>query len=102
MIAKAISPDEAMAAKKSSIPAEVISAFNELIKQNISASGHATIKQQKVVAFIVARMGLKSSKIIFDNKWLDVEDIYRAKGWKVKYDKPGYNEDYEAYFEFSK
>lgn len=39
---------------------------------------------------------------IFDNCWLDVEDIFEEVGWKVVYDKPGYNESYPANFEFTK
>ena len=38
---------------------------------------------------------------VFSNHWLDVEDIYREQGWNVEYDKPTYNETYDAYFVFS-
>jgi hypothetical protein len=38
---------------------------------------------------------------IFHRGWLDVEDAYRAEGWTVVYDKPGYNESYAASFTFS-
>ena len=40
--------------------------------------------------------------LIFSNHWLDVEDIYRKQGWKVVYDSPGYDESYDAYYEFRK
>ena len=33
---------------------------------------------------------------------MDIESIYRADGWGVYYDKPGYNETYTATFEFTK
>jgi hypothetical protein len=33
---------------------------------------------------------------------MDVEDVYQKAGWEVEFDKPGYNEDYEANFKFSK
>lgn len=46
--------------------------------------------------------GMLTKDEIFDNHWLDIEDIYREQGWKVKYDKPGYNEEsFKPYFEFS-
>lgn len=38
----------------------------------------------------------------FDRHYLDIEEIYSASGWVVKYDKPAYNEDYPATFEFKK
>ena len=44
----------------------------------------------------------KAFEKVFKNKWLDVEEVYRKAGWKVEYDKPGYCEDYEAYFVFEK
>ena len=37
---------------------------------------------------------------IFKNSWLDIEPIYRRAGWLVKYDKPGYCENYLANFTF--
>jgi hypothetical protein len=37
---------------------------------------------------------------VFDNNWLDVEDIFRKAGWKVNYEKPAYNESYPASFKF--
>lgn len=38
---------------------------------------------------------------IFDKGWLNFEYAYEAVGWKVEYDKPGYNEDYPASFTFT-
>jgi hypothetical protein len=39
---------------------------------------------------------------MYDKGWMDVEDVYQKAGWEVEFDKPGYNEDYEANFKFSK
>ena len=41
-------------------------------------------------------------QMLFDKYWLDVEETYRKVGWKVEYDKPGYNESYKANFTFSR
>lgn len=38
---------------------------------------------------------------LFDRHQLDFEDLFRKYGWNVKYDKPGYNELYKAFFEFT-
>ncbi|MDG1949717.1 MAG: hypothetical protein P8J32_02740 [bacterium] len=39
---------------------------------------------------------------VFDEKRLDIEPAFEKDGWKVVYDKPGYNESGNAYFVFSK
>lgn len=33
--------------------------------------------------------------------WLNFEGAYRRAGWKVEFDKPGYNESYPATFKFT-
>ena len=93
-----ITPSEAKSAKVASIPDAVFEAFNELIAENLS-NGSATVKQCDVVKLIVAKMGVSSSQI-WGKRWLDVESAYEKAGWKVKYDKPAYNETFEAYFVF--
>ena len=93
-----VKPSEMTQAKKSSIPDVVFEVFNQLITEKFNC-GYATIKQKDVVALLEAK-GLKSREI-YDRGWLDVEGVYRAAGWKVEYDKPGYNESYDAFFVFS-
>jgi len=51
--------------------------------------------KKKVIAACVAEAN------IFDNHWLDVEPIFEDCGWKVEYDKPGFNENYPATFKFT-
>lgn len=92
-----MSPAEAMELQVQQIPDEVFIAFNALIAQDLS-NGRATVKQNDVVARLEGQ-GMNRREI-YDRHWLDVEDSYRALGWKVLYDKPGYNETYDAFFEF--
>ena len=33
---------------------------------------------------------------------MDFEDLYRKSGWSVSYDKPAYNENYDAFLIFNK
>ena len=100
---KPVSPDEVTKRKAETLPAEVIEAFNELIVQKC-ANGHGTIKQGDAVALILSKMADReiTRADIFKNGWLDVEKVYRAAGWDVVYDKPGYNESYEPTFEFTR
>lgn len=97
MASKPIKPSQAVSLKKSTIPDEVIDAFNELIAKNLSGN-YSSFTQDQVVKLIVSK-GIPSNEI-YENHWLDVEDIYRKEGWSVEYDKPGYNESYAASFTF--
>jgi hypothetical protein len=96
---KPITPSEVAAKKQTGFPDQVLEAFNELIAKNFSGNS-ATVSQDEVVKLMVKK-GLKSYDI-YDNNWLDVEGVYEKAGWKVVYDKPGYNEDYGAFFVFKK
>lgn len=93
-----MSPAEAMEAQTQQIPEEVYVAFNSLISRRIM-NGRATVHQNEVLAQLESQ-GMNRREI-FNNHWLDVENSYRDLGWKVEYDKPGYNETYEAFFVFS-
>jgi len=95
-----IRPSQVAKRKKIDFPDAVFEAFNELIVKNCSAGGYAVVMQNEVVALMVHK-GLERKKI-YENHWLDVEDVYRSAGWRVEYDRPGYNEDYEPSFKFEK
>lgn len=106
-----IKPEEINEAKAKTIPSEVIESFNHMIAKNWNGS-QSRFKQDDVVENIVSRMNknnvLSQHEIdvlkisLFSNHNLDVEDLYRAQGWKVEYDKPAYCETYPATFTFSK
>ncbi len=99
-----IKPSAVVAAKQASIPNQVFKAFNKLIVEYWDGSS-ALIKQSEVIKLILREFeddeSVTTRRTIFDNHWLDVEEIYRAEGWLVVYDKPGYNECYEPTFTFS-
>lgn len=96
---KPIRPEDVANEKLKVFPDEVFLSVNEMIAQNYR-SGYATILQKDLVHLMVKK-GLKSADI-YKNGWLDFEDVYRQEGWKVEYDKPGYNESYEPSFKFSR
>lgn len=100
MPVKPIRPDEARKKKATVIPDAVIEIFNELIVKNLSGN-RAVIRQDDVVSLIVSRMDVTRADV-FDKHWLDVEAIYEEAGWKVEYDKPGFNETYPATFTFKR
>lgn len=81
----------------------VIEVVNELLLQS------RTIYQDTIVQKLIQRnVGDKDQKeclrfraFIFKEHLLDFEDVYRNKGWNVKYDKPAYNESYEPTWTFT-
>ena len=95
--ARPINPEEVVEEKLKTMPDGVIESFNELIARN-NRGGYSVVGQNEVLSLIVSK-GFNRSEV-FANGWLDVEDLYRKAGWIVEYDKPGYNEDYEATFTF--
>lgn len=101
MKVKALSPKEIISVAKNQIPEVVIQAVNNLLKRGVrSSSKSITIMQDDILKEIKA-LGCEFTRHqIFDNGWLDFEPIFEKVGWKIEYDKPGYNEFYEASFTF--
>lgn len=96
-MSRPISPRDVALEKAKQIPAAVFDAFNAEIGTRFDGQS-ATVKQEAIVARLVAA-GLKRSEV-FDKGWLNVEEVYREVGWRVHYEKPGYNETGSAYFVF--
>lgn len=97
---KALSPQEVEVLREQghTIPPLVLEAVNELILTK--PSNYFTLKLSAVKHAISDKMGIPTTEI--QQHWLDFEPVYRAAGWKVYYDKPGYNEDYEGFYQFDK
>lgn len=96
---KPISPDEVGQVQRDNIPPEVFEVVNKLIATKWSGSS-ATIKQEEILEAL-AEFGIWRD-YAFDRGYLNFEEAYRAQGWKVEYDKPGYNESYGAFFVFKR
>lgn len=102
MTVKPISPSEVAEIKKDLLPDFVIETWNNTIAKFWNGS-YAMIFQNKIITELLEKSPILITRNeIFDEHWLDVEDIYIAEGWNVKYDKPAYNENYEPTFKFSK
>lgn len=90
------------------IPDFVIEIVNEHLKG--FDGGMITIRQNKLVEEIVERMSTMTAppldpdecrRTVFENRYLDFETHFIKAGWKVTFDKPGFNETYESTWEFS-
>lgn len=93
-----IRPHEVKEKQIKSIPPEVIKVFNDLIVKHYNGRS-AMIKQDEALSKVMEALSLSSNQV-FENKLLDVEDVFRQAGWSVVYDKPGYNESYNAFWTF--
>ena len=102
---KPISPEKVEQIRIHEMPEAIVQATNELIVRSWNGSS-ATLKVKEIVDQYFRVSGeedtAKTRKQLFDKHYLDIEPAYREAGWKVEFDKPGYNESYDAYFVFSK
>jgi len=97
-----LSPDETRQHKNKRIPDFVIKAVNEMLIKKMGTSNYITLKQDDIANEAKKLGKLKNTQVLYDNNWMDFEEIFREAGWEVTYDKPGYNEDYEPTFQFKK
>ena len=105
MAVEPIRPDQVVQKKQDSLPDEVIEAFNELIGQNWNGS-FSSVTVESAIQRIITKMTVNDKPLnrsdVFRLGDLEVEDVYRAKGWKVVFDKDGWDESYESRYEFTR
>lgn len=108
-MSRPFSPEEALSAKIEKVPAFVIDAVNHLLAQRFNGQGcllrqGEVIQQARELAIQHHRMLDEevSRDIFFREHWLDFEPIYRQRGWRVQYDKPGWDETYEPFWKFER
>ncbi len=101
-----LSPAEALRAKAGNIPAYIVEAANELLVKNLSLQGYATIKLPELIDLSVAKAGQAGIAVhrqtMIENKWFDIEPLFRAAGWKVDFEKTAYNDPGPSYFTFQR
>lgn len=95
---KPVSPEEISPA--SAFPDSVIEVWNTLINRNYR-NGKSKIYQEEAAQALAAAHSC-SETYVYDQGWLDIEEMYRKAGWRVEYDRPAYNENYRAVFYFEK
>lgn len=86
---------------------ETIEAFNELLQEKWDGK-QARITQDEAVDRILDKFqyidaGQRANKRaeIFKAHQLDIENLYRNEGFRVEFDKPGWDQAYTAYWIFS-
>jgi hypothetical protein len=93
-------PISPMLVKENNIPDEVVETVNELIMRKWRC-GRAVIFQNEIIEILENKMKITRQEI-FNNRYLDFENLFREYGWNVEYDKPHYTDNNEAMFIFKK
>jgi hypothetical protein len=93
-----IKPSDIPAQKALVIPSFVFDCFNASIALNFQ-NGRANVIEHVVWKLIKEKC--KENGIEPDLHFLNIEEAYRANGWKVEYDKPAYCETYDASYTFT-
>ena len=95
-----ITPEEVRAMRIDFIPSVIFETINTMICEKFDGKS-ATLKQEDILLRVCNESSGLTRQEIFNKHYLDIESFYREQGWKVEYDKPGYNETYPATFTFS-
>lgn len=102
---EAWTPDEVRAQKINFIPPEFVEAVNELLTKKWTGRS-ATIRLTDLKQLVAHKMRTNGSpnlgKNYADEGWLDFEPIFEDKGWKVVYDRPGWDESYDPNWTFTR
>lgn len=95
-------PKQALAAANAgTIPEQVFDAFNAFLSDRAGdAPSGIMVKQDEVLALLAKAWPQTKRHVYFEKGWLDVEAAYRKAGWRVTFDKPGYNESGGAFWVF--
>lgn len=125
-IIKPITPAEAVKQRHENwerdLPAPVLEAINSVIVSKIPLTSNYisfSVKQDEMMKAILKRLEEGRAEYggseenmpwyykatrqdVYNNNWLDFESLYRRAGWKVEYDRPGFNETYDPYWTFTK
>lgn len=98
---KPLSPSEVKQKAIESIPDEMIQAVNELLIENASRSS-IVIKQKDIEdRFRKLSKGKYNHVDIYAKGWMDIEPVYSKAGWKVRYESPDRDQNFEEYFAFT-
>lgn len=99
---KPLSPSQVSRKAQVSIPDYVIDAINILLIKEYRNGSIITLQQKDILKEIQKVYPKVNINEVFERGWMDFEPSFRKAGWKVSYDKPGFNESGEPIYNFSK
>lgn len=94
-----ITPSEVAGLKAKVLPEGVVEEWNKIIAEKWTGT-RAEVLQSEITQRLCARLSASSAQV-FEKGWLDIEPLFERVGWRVTYDKPGFNETYPASFVFT-
>ena len=94
-----IKPEEVRARRIDFIPSIIFETINTMICEKFDGKS-VTLKQDDILKRVCNESSGLTRKEIFNKHYLEIEHFDREQGWKVEYDKPGFNESYPATFTF--
>lgn len=98
---RAISPKEAIENRSQEIPDFVFVAVNYFLCLRISNT-RIIITQDELIDKIQEQNSGITRTALFANYWLDFENAYKEKGWKVHYEKQCIRDSGCSHWEFNK
>lgn len=99
---KPITPEEAVRRRADPLDPRVIDTWNKMITEKIRPDRRAVISQPEIIDALIEAIGFGCTRAdVIEGRWLDIEDLYRAAGWDVVYQKAHYVDNYESTFTFS-
>jgi len=98
---KAITPNEVLENRERYIHPDIIKVVNEILSQRFIRNSVCKITVKEIWEKFHILNPEFDKKLLFKEKHMDFEDVYRKSGWVVQYDGPAYNETYDAFFKFS-
>ena len=99
---KPLAPADVVSARAVLFPDFVLKTWNTAIAKNWTGIQSRIEQDDMVYELIAASPSHIDRGDVFNNHWLDIEDVYRAEGWVVEYVKPAYNDSYYAHYIFKK
>lgn len=99
-----LTPAQVIHVRETGIPDFVVAAFNQLIQKKFGST-KASISVDEAVPACLEQARLAGVSVtrseLFEKHWMDVEPMFRAKGWTVTYDRKDYNESGPDWYHFS-
>lgn len=99
---KALSPSELLDNLITTFPPEMVKAVNNQLMKKFHGRS-CKIMQNDIINEFLSLTGDKYTKDkVYDNHWMDFEQLFIKEGWIVKYTKSDYTENwFEPYYSFS-
>jgi hypothetical protein len=96
-----ITPQELNESLGEIFPVAVITSFNNLLKEKYRGDNSIIIKVDEAVNRILSLDDSLTRNILFEKKYLDIENLYRKFGWSVTFNSPDRDENFDSYYVFS-